>query len=731
MSDRAKGSQHPSKSLKQSIQTTLKQVFGFDQLRPLQNEVILSVLQGHDSLAIMPTGSGKSLCYQLPALLFPGLTVVVSPLISLMDDQVMQLKELGIPAETLNSSVGFEAYQQIIQRLHTGQIKLLYAAPETLVQMETMNLLKDLTVSCFTIDEAHCISEWGHDFRPEYRQLREVRRQFPEAVCLSVTATATEQVRKDIKTTLGVKSANEFIASFDRKNLFLSIEPKTNTLTQTLAFLSKHVDESGIIYCATRKGVDELTQKLQQHGWNALPYHAGLDTAVRQNNQREFSRDNVPIIVATIAFGMGINKSNVRFILHTDLPKNIESYYQQIGRAGRDGLRADCLILYSYSDVNTINFFISQQAEFQQRVSRLKLDALLGFVETNLCRRRPLLNYFNEPYPSECGNMCDNCTESATDLVDITIQAQKFLSCVKRTGELFGVTHIIDVLRGSQAQKVLSKGHQNLSTYNIGADLSKKEWQYLARQFIQQGLMTQDVTYGSLKLTAKAYDVFKGQIVMGTVIEPTRQLAGDVPQHDLALFQRLRTHRKKLADQANVPPFAIFSDRTLVDMATYFPQSEQRFATMVGVGAYKLEKYAPEFLPIIQEFCLEKGIEEKRKGIASATMGRSGTSRQQEIVDLWNNGRSLSQIANQFQVKQKTVISHLWRALQAGENLMAQNLVQPIDLPQPVQTRIFTAFTEMGPSHLRPIYEALNETVSYDLLHIFRLHFVVNQKTPQ
>lgn len=709
--------------------TALRQVFGFDGFLPLQEEIIDSVLDGQDVLAVMPTGSGKSLCYQLPALIFSGLTVVVSPLISLMEDQVVQLRELSVPAAALNSTLSYADYSGVIAQVRNRNIKLLYAAPETLLRPETLLLLEQVCVDCLTIDEAHCISEWGHDFRPEYRQLNDVRRRLPDAVCLAVTATATERVRRDIKANLEIEDAGEFIASFDRENLFLAVEPKIDMLAQTLAFLSEHQGESGIIYCATRKQADELAGQLQSHGWDSLPYHAGLATSVRQRNQRQFSHDDVPIMVATIAFGMGIDKSNVRFILHVDLPKDLESYYQQIGRAGRDGLRADCLLLYSYYDANTINFFISQQAESQQIGARLRLEAMLGFAEANGCRRRPLLNHFNESYEAERCDMCDNCTTTADELVDLTVPAQKFLSCVKRTGEKFGANHIIDVLRGSRSKKVLSWGHDRLSTYNIGGEFSKKEWKYLARQFVQQGLLQQDLDHGSLSLTPKAYAVFRGEKVQGAMMQPAQQKSAVAHSYDRDLFQRLRARRKAVADAANVPPYFIFSDRTLVEMATYFPHSPQRFATLYGVGAAKLEKYAEKFLPLIREYCAEKGIEEKRKAVTMASGRRSGKRRQEEVVEMWNKGCSLSDISAHFQVKTKTVLNHLWRAIQAGEELRAANLLEYVALPAGEQRRALAAFAEHGADFLRPVYEALGESISYDDLHLLRLHFALtNQK---
>ncbi|MCZ7671647.1 MAG: RecQ family ATP-dependent DNA helicase [Chloroflexi bacterium] len=451
----------------------LKEVFGYDEFRPLQPELINNVLQKRDSLAIMPTGSGKSICYQIPALLFPGLTVVVSPLISLMQDQVDQLREVGVTAVTLNSTLSFSEYQYTTDQIRAGAVNLLYVAPETLLRPEILLLLQQAPVDCLTIDEAHCISEWGHDFRPEYRQLIDVRRRLPDAVCLAVTATATDRVRTDIKASLGIADADEFIASLNRENLFLAVQPKTDGVAQTLAFLNNHPDESGIIYCATRKQVDILTAQLQAHGYQALPYHAGLDDHSRRQHQRQFIHDNVPIMVATIAFGMGINKSMCASSSIMTCPKSGELL--SANRPCRTGWLA---------------FRLLTAVQLQRRANHQLLHHAASGIPTNggacparchagLCGDqylppRPLLNYFGEAYTVKNCDACDNCTSDDSNLVDVTIPAQKFLSCVKRTGELFGSSHIIDVLRGSRSQKVLSRGHDKLSTYNIGGEFSKR-----------------------------------------------------------------------------------------------------------------------------------------------------------------------------------------------------------------------------------------------------------------
>lgn len=709
----------------ESAAELLKDIFGYDDFRPLQAEVIQNLLNRRDSLAIMPTGSGKSLCYQIPALLFPGLTVVVSPLISLMEDQVMQLREVGVTAVFLNSTLSYQEQAWTAQQIREGTVKLLYAAPETLLRPETLLLLQQANVDCLTIDEAHCISAWGHDFRPEYRQLVELRRRLPTAVCLAVTATATDRVRQDIKHSLGIANAGEFVASFNRENLHLEVAAKANGVGQAISFLQGHRGEAGIIYCATRKQVDNLTEALRAQGWPVLPYHAGLDDAARRQNQQRFILEEGAIMVATIAFGMGINKSNVRFILHYDLPKNLESYYQQIGRAGRDGLPADCLLLFSYSDVQTINYFIQQQAPDQQAGARARLEAMISFVETNTCRRTPLLAYFGERYEAGQCEMCDNCQSEPGELADLTIPAQKFLSCVKRTGEYYGMSHIIDVLRGSQSQKVLAKGHDRLSTYNIGGEFSKQEWQFLARQFIQQGLLVQDMEHGSLKLTAQAYAVFKGEPVKGLL--PAKPEAVQPITHrdyDADLFQRLREKRTELAAAAGVPPYVIFSDRSLVEMATYLPQSPERLGEMYGVGQAKLEKYASGFLPIIRAYCQEKGLVEQLKPTAPPSNPRisPGQSRSQQVADLFNTGHSVPELAEQFGVKTSTIVGHLWTAVREQRPLRPDpTLLELSQLSPEEQQRTLAAFAELGLEYLRPVYDALGESVSYDELHLLRL----------
>ncbi len=587
----------------------LKCVFGYDTFWPLQKEIIAHILRKKDALVVLPTGGGKSICYQIPALIFEGLTIVVSPLISLMKDQVDQLKECGVPAVFLNSSLSAAQYSHHVERLKNNAVKLLYMAPESLLATRTLPLLSSLSVDCIAIDEAHCISEWGHDFRPEYRQLSAFRSTFPDAACIALTATATPRVREDIRQSLRIEAASEFIGSFNRPNLFLEVTPKTKPIEQILKFLNQYRNESGIVYCATRQHTDDLYAVLQQKGYSVRPYHAGLSDMERADNQNLFSRDDIQIIVATIAFGMGINKSNVRFVVHYDLPKSIDNYYQEIGRAGRDGLPAHCLLLFGYGGIRNIQYFITQKTEQERTVANILLSAILGFAETDLCRRIPLLQYFGESYTQASCGMCDNCRIEKKDLVDLTIPAQMFLSCVKRTDEIFGAGHIIDVLRGSNSQKVVKFGHEALSTYGIGTMYSARQWRHLSRQFIQKGLIIHEYEHGSLKLTPKAWEVMRSkECVIGRLDAEKKEKRGNLKQeqkspesnnHDL--FEVLRKKRKQLADQANLPPFTIFHDRTLKEMITRMPATQDEMAEIYGIGAAKLEKYGDIFLEILNQ----------------------------------------------------------------------------------------------------------------------------------
>ncbi len=726
----------------------LKDTFGYETFRPLQSEVIENVLARRDTLAIMPTGGGKSLCYQIPALLLDGLTVVVSPLISLMKDQVEQLRAYGVPALFLNSSLGPQEYQENMEYVKRGEVKLLYVAPETLLAPRILALLSGLNVALLTIDEAHCISEWGHDFRPEYRQLVEVRKRFPQAVCLALTATATARVRQDIRTTLQFSTDNEFVASFNRENLYIEVVRKHDPIGQTIQILERHKDQSGIIYCFSRRQVDELAAYLASRGYAALPYHAGLEDSERRGNQEAFIRDDVQIMVATIAFGMGINKPNVRFVVHFDLPKSIEGYYQEIGRAGRDGLPAHCILLFSYSDVAKINYFIDQKEGDEKRVAIGHLDAIVRYAEDErTCRRKPLLNYFGEPYSDDPCSNCDNCTSAPAELTDITIYAQKFLSCVKRAEEKFGAGHIADILLGSKNEKVLRWGHDKLSTYGIGTELTRKQWMHLARQLMTMGYLKQAGEYRTLSITPRALEALrKRETIMGVLQEAERARKGGKRQEELeynhALFALLRQKRKDMADEAGVPPYVIFSDRTLVEMAAYYPQSAESLLHISGVGQVKLRQYGDAYLEVIQGYCQKHGLEERphprpfsrrEKGASFPSPSGRGVRGEGEIGErtrmvgeAYNAGESVESLMERYQVTAGTILEHLTRYLSAGNRLRSDQDLEGMTSVPPEQKRAaFAAFDELSPAFLKPVYEKLNGDLSYDDLKILRMLYLI------
>ena len=620
-SERPRTQEHPLLPTQQTASDILKNVFGHEQFRPFQETIVNHILERSDALIVLPTGGGKSLCYQLPTLMFDGVTVVVSPLISLMQDQVMQLQNRGIPAAFLNHTVGNTEYVATMQQVRRGEIKLLYLAPETLVRPEILVMLDDSDVACLAIDEAHCISEWGHDFRQEYRQLVSIRERFQTAVCVALTATATPRVQNDIKKLLKFDEGNAFIGSFDRENLFIAVEPKVELLEQTLAFLNKHRGESGIIYCQTKKQVESLCRHLTAGRISVRPYHADLDNATRKENQEAFINGDIQVIVATIAFGMGIDKPDVRFVLHAGLPKEPESYYQEIGRSGRDGQPAECLLLFSYGDVDTINHFIDQGAESEKQGRQERAHTLISWATSIACRRKVLLTYFGEQYEQENCGMCDNCRNAEIERVDLTIPAQKFLSCVVRTAELFGEAYIIDILRGSQQKKILYNRHDKLSTHGIGIEYSKAQWRYLSFQFLQHALLKRDARHGSLRVTPKGWGVLKnGDPFRGFPIESVADTASEALNtcdtrseetdgYTQALFEQLRDKRKSVADREDIPAFVVLHDKTLREMATYFPQTEEAFRQIHGVGPAKVEKYADDFLPIIRAYCEEHGID--------------------------------------------------------------------------------------------------------------------------
>jgi len=716
----------------------LKDIFGYDTFRPLQMEVIQNVLNKKDSLVVMPTGGGKSICYQIPALIFEGITIVVSPLISLMKDQVEQLRQLGVETALLNSSLSQEVYRKNFDNVKNLKAKLLYVAPESLLKDEIVTLLKSIRVECITVDEAHCISEWGHDFRKEYRQLGKFRSIFPSAVCMGLTATATPRVQDDIVKNLNMAEHKRFIASFNRDNLFLQVIPKREPFQQTIEFLKDHPNQSGIIYCFSRKQVDSLHEDLSELGYSTKPYHAGLKDEERSRNQELFIKDEVQIIIATIAFGMGINKSNVRFVLHYDLPKNIESYYQEIGRSGRDGLRSDCLLLFSYADIAKINYFIDQKEDEVEILSaRSHLAAMVKYAESEICRRHPLINYFGEPYSNFDCQMCDNCLAGEKEMTDITIPAQKLLSTVKRTGEVFGVNYLIDVLMGNDTDRILSNGHQNLTVFGIGKDFTKRQWHMFANQLVNKELLKRDLEFGSIKLTERASLVlFKNQKVLGFIKEPeaaVRKPKKIELSYDAELFELLRRRRKELAEDQGIPPYVIFSDKALAQMASEFPQEESGLLNISGVGINKLERYGNTFLAIIKKYCTQKNITHRMNNnpVLSGGRRRSRNNPSQVLKHIvvsesFNEGASIKELAEEHGIKTQTIVTHIARYANEGHKVRIEGLREQLSLPEKEHKKVFEAFKEEGIATIKTIFDKFNGEISYEDLHILKIIYLEN-----
>jgi ATP-dependent DNA helicase RecQ len=593
----------------------LQSVFGYPSFRGQQQAVVEHLGAGGDALVLMPTGGGKSLCYQIPALLRQGTGIVVSPLIALMQDQVDALREAGVAAAYLNSSLGAEDQREVERQLLAGELNLLYVAPERLLTGRFLSQLERTEVALFAIDEAHCVSQWGHDFRPEYRELAILQQRFPQVPRIALTATADARTREEIVERLSLQNARQFVASFDRPNIGYRVGLRHNAKRQLTEFLEGHHDESGIVYCLSRRKVDDTAAWLAESGVEALPYHAGLDAATRARNQKRFLREDGVVMVATVAFGMGIDKPDVRFVAHLDLPRSMEGYYQETGRAGRDGLPAEAWMIYGLSDVVTMSQMIAQSesADERKRVERQKLESLLAYAEATGCRRELLLGAFGEIYPGPCGH-CDNCI-APPKTWNATVPAQKALSAVYRSGQRFGSGHVIDILRGEETERVRSLGHHQLSTFGIGAEMDEKQWRSVFRQLLAAGLLEADAEgYGTLRLTAASRSVLSGgqPVKLREDARPERGsrrrrdskliVAGGslgIEAYEQSMWDALRALRTQLAKQQGVPPYVVFHDATLLGMLRALPANEDELATVSGVGEAKLKRYGRDFLAVI------------------------------------------------------------------------------------------------------------------------------------
>ncbi len=705
-----------------TLEQALKYYFGYDSFRPGQRQIIEQALENRDLLIVMPTGGGKSLCFQLPALLKKGVTVVVSPLIALMQDQVEALRNNGVFATFLNSSLNAYQVRSREEALLQGKIKLLYVAPERLVSERFLPLL-DLVhhkvgISAFAIDEAHCVSEWGHDFRPEYRQLKLLRKRYPDISVSALTATATDRVRADIIQQLGLNQPSIHISSFNRTNLYYEVRSKTKSAYAELMDLIRETDGSGIIYCLTRKKVDELTLKLQHDKVSVLPYHAGLTDEERSQNQTRFIRDDVRVMVATIAFGMGINKPDVRFVIHFDLPRNIESYYQESGRAGRDGETSRCMLFYNFSDVKTIEWSINQKTEPQEQlIAKQQLRQMIDYAEGTDCRRTIQLGYFGERFAGSCGN-CDNCRYPKPE-EDWTIEAMKFLSCVARCKERYGMGHIIDVLRGAKTQKIIQNEHDKLSTYGIGKDRGLDEWRMLGRSLLHKGFLEQTSDgYAVLKLNALSWEIMRRQRTVTLAIPVAQRVTltdrdAKAAEVDL-LLHKLRSLRKQIADSQSVAPYVIFSDSTLKLMAQMQPKSLLEFSKLSGVASHKVSQYGDQFLAEIRAYHQKQGVLEKKFNSTPSEELPLGT--ELYTLQLHQQGLSIEEIAKKRNLRPTTIIGHLC-------NLIEKK--QPIDLnllvPVEKQQKILQVLEILGDVPLTPIKEYLGNNYSFDEIRIVKV----------
>jgi ATP-dependent DNA helicase RecQ len=693
-----------------SKEEALKKYFGYDSFRPQQSEIINTVLANQDCLVLMPTGGGKSMCFQIPAVIREGLTVVISPLIALMKDQVEALRGNGISAAYLNSSLSASEQDSVMWRAKLGELKLLYIAPERLFSGNTIDFLREWKVSLFAVDEAHCISSWGHDFRPEYRQLSNLKQHFPDVPVIALTATADRVTRRDILKQLHIEQAETFIASFDRHNLNLSVLPGRNRLQQILSFINKHDEQSGIIYCLSRKGTETVAASLQKAGLRAEYYHAGLSAETRSRVQEQFLKDDIQVIVATIAFGMGIDKSNVRWVIHYNLPSNVESFYQEIGRAGRDGAESDTVLFYSFLDIMTRKEMIdnSDQSAEQKELLHAKLNRMKQYAEADICRRRILLSYFNESVENDCGN-CDVCRNPRTRF-DATVIAQKALSGIARTDQKVAMGMLIDILRGSRNRNILQLGYDRLPTFGVGHDLRGEEWAEYISQLLNSGVI--DIAYDeahAFKLNPVSQLVLRGKRKVELVkfipvserkSKEEKPISTQQPKHEIirdALFEQLRKLRKQIADSMRVPPYLVFSDATLSEMAQKRPVSEAQMKAVSGIGAEKYRLYGQTFIKEIDAF-LKSNPQPATRVLPGLTY--------LETLNLYKAGYSVKVMAEKLNLNPVTIVSQLIKLKDDGHDIDLKALIDSKSYRV-----IISAAAEMGigkTSQLKPLFDVLD-----------------------
>lgn len=697
----------------------LKKYFGYDNFRPLQAEIIDSVLQKKDCLVLMPTGGGKSICYQIPALMLDGLTLVISPLIALMHDQVQGLKANGISAEYINTSLSSKEQLEIEQNCRNGSLKLLYISPEKLFYNNYLEFIKSLNISLIAIDESHCVSTWGHDFRPEYLQLKTLKDVFPDVPTIALTATADKVTRKDILHQLGIPNAEFFNASFNRPNLSLSVLAGRNRVKIIENFIRQRPNQAGIIYCLSRNNTETVADALQKVGIKAKFYHAGMDTAKRAKVQNEFIADDIQVIVATIAFGMGIDKSNVRFIIHYNLPSNVESFYQEIGRAGRDSLPSDTLLFYSYADIMTRKDMIakSELPQALKEIQYAKLDRMKQYAETEICRRRILLSYFNEELSHDCGN-CDVC-KNPPQRFDGTIIAQKALSAIYRTQQKVALGMLIDILRGSQNRNILEKGYHTIKTFGVGRDLKGEEWADYIYQLLNMGLV--DIAYDeghSLKLNEASMRILKNeqtvQLVNFKPFDVRKKEAEEAQPKSKkeiirdALFERLRVLRKNIADKLGIPPFVVFSDASLSEMAQIKPINKIQMMAVSGVGEQKFKQFGEVFINEILDFARENTEQGKTRVVTGFTYI--------ETHDLYKKGLSIAEIAQKRSMSPSTIVGHLFKLHNEGHDIDFSKLITLSDYQTIIKQAKSINYQKGEPT--KPIFDGLNEKYPYDSIRL-------------